>query len=407
MTKNQRTQRKIPELKQEYLERIKQLLPDKKDLKSYLDILKIRPVKSIRCNTLKISPEKLKTKLQEKGWVIKQPWKDYPEIMVVEGKIVNEKLFEHNKLATSKARSLIEKCGRDKREKLQKQKTQDLEPGELGRALEHLLGYYYIQELASMLPIIALKPQSEELILDLCAAPGSKTTQSASKMKNTGTILANELSMGRLKILASNIERCGITNTIITKKDGIAFCNRLMKYNPDFKFDKILLDAPCSGEGTLRSSPKTYIMWNPKTITSLSKLQKQLFKSAFQILKPGGEIIYSTCTHAPEENEAIVDWALKEFKDKIEIEKIKLPIKTRQGITEWHPKLEKENIEKGFVLNNKRASKASKSNRDSNRAGGPNKAEKKFNPKVKLACRIYPHDNNTEGFFIAKFKKLK
>ncbi len=322
--------RKSPEPKPLFLEHMQKLLHDKNDFQNYLDILKIPPVRSIRCNELKISPQDLKKRLEEKNWEIKQPWKDYPEIMIIEN---------------------------------------NLEPGELGRALEHQLGYYYIQELASMLPVIALQPEKNELILDLCSAPGSKTTQLSSEMHGTGTIIANEVSMSRLKILASNLERCGAVNTIITRKDGIAFCERLRKYNPELKFSKILIDAPCSGEGTLRSSPKTYIMWNQKTIISLSKLQKRLIFSAFEILKLNGILIYSTCTHAPEENEGVVDAVLKEFEGKIKLEKIKLPIKTREGITEWN--------------------------------------EKKFSPEVKKCARIYPHDNNTEGFFIAKFKKLK
>ncbi len=319
--------RKKPEIKPLFLERMQKILPDKKDLQNYLDILKILPVKSIRCNTLKISPEQLKKRLEQKKWKISQPWKNYPEVMVVESV---------------------------------------LQPGELGRALEHLLGYYYIQELASMLPILAINPNENEMILDLCAAPGSKTTQLSAKMKNTGTIMANELSIGRLKILASNLERCGATNTIITRKEGVAFCLRLKKRN--MKFDKILLDAPCSGEGTLRSSPKTYVMWNPNTIKTLSKIQKHLFEAAFEILKVNGEIIYSTCTHAPEENEEILDHVLKKYKNKIKIQKIKLPIKTREGLTEWQ--------------------------------------DKKYSEKVKFGARVYPHDNNTEGFFISKFKKL-
>ncbi|MEK6817639.1 MAG: hypothetical protein AABX80_02450, partial [Nanoarchaeota archaeon] len=135
------------------------------------------------------------------------------------------------------------------------------------------------------------------------------------------------------------------------------------------KFDKILLDAPCSGEGTMRSSAKTCLMWNPNTIKSLSKLQKKLFQKAFEILGEGGEMVYSTCTHAPEENEEVVDFALKEFKDQIEIEKINLPVKCREGIIEWN--------------------------------------DEKYDEKIKFCARIYPQDNNTEGFFIVKFKKLK
>lgn len=321
-------QRKIPEPKPLFLERMQKLFQNKKDFKNYLEILKHKPVKSIRCNTLKISPEKLKKKLEVYGWKIIQPWKTNPEVMIVDT---------------------------------------ELEPGELGRSLEHLLGYYYIQELASMLPVIALEPKQGEKILDLCSAPGSKTTQIAAKMQNTGFIIANEISLGRIKILASNLERCGVTNTIITKKEGAALCKRFKKQ--DLKFDKILIDTPCSGEGTLRSKYKTYIMWNIKTIKSLPKIQFNLFKNAFEILKIGGEIIYSTCTHAPEENEGVVNRILEEFKDRIKIQKIKIPIKSRQGITKW----------------------------ESN----------KYNPKVKSTCRIYPQDNNTEGFFLAKFKKIK
>lgn len=320
--------RKKQELKPIFLERIESIFNNKEDFKKYLEILKKLPVRSIRCNTLKISPKKLKEKLENKGWEIKQPWKDYPEVMIVRDKLM---------------------------------------PGELGRALEHLLGYYYIQELASMLPIIALKPKPDETILDLCAAPGSKTTQIASNIQNTGTIFANEVNIGRIKILASNLERCGVTNTIITRKEGVALCKKLREQN--IFFDKILVDAPCSGEGTLRSSPKTYIMWNIKTIKILSKLQKQLFEVAFELLKPNGEIIYSTCTHAPEENEEVINEALKKFKGKIKIEKISLPIKPRRGLTKWQ--------------------------------------EKEYLEDVKYGCRIYPQDNNTEGFFLAKFKKIK
>ena len=337
-----------PQLKPLFLERMKKLLPDEKDFQSYLDILKIPPVKSIRCNTLKISPEELKKKLEDKGWKIKQPWKNYPEVMIVEGKTISHE----QKL----------KGGFDKG------KLGALYPGELGRALGHLLGYYYIQELASMLPVIALQPKENETILDLCSAPGSKTTQLASEMKNSGTIIANEVSLGRIKILASNLERCGVTNTIITKKDGVAFCNRMKKYQSEMKMDKILVDAPCSGEGTLRSSPKTYAMWNIKTIKNLPRIQKNLISSALEILKPKATLVYSTCTHAPEENEEVVDYILKEFKGKIKLEKISLPIKHRQGIIKWQ--------------------------------------NKTYSKEVKKSARIYPQDNNTEGFFIAKFKKL-
>ena len=333
------------EPKQLFIERMNELLTDKEDNQAYWDILKIEPVNSIRCNTLKISPEKLIEKLEKKDWKISQPWKEYPEVMIIEGK-----------KPTGKENEIINEKGLAK-----------LEPGELGRSLEHLLGYYYVQELSSMLPVIAMTPKEGELYLDLCAAPGSKTTQAAAKMNNKGTIIANEVTMGRMRILASNLERCGVTNTIITRKEGRALSRNFEKQ--EIEFDKILVDAPCSGEGTIRSSPKTYVMWNPKTIQSLSHLQKQLFKRSFERLKIGGEMIYSTCTHAPEENEEVIDKMLGELGDQIEILEFSLPIKTRPGITKWK--------------------------------------DKTYNEKVKLSKRVYPQDNNTEGFFVSKFRRIK
>jgi len=316
------------ELKPAFEERIRKLLKDEADFKEFVKIANTPPVNSIRCNTLKITPEKLKQRLEKKGWKIKQPFNEHPEIMIIESNLL---------------------------------------PGEIGRAIEHMLGYYYVQEISSMLPVLALKPKENETILDLCAAPGSKTTQIAAEMKNTGTLIANEISIGRIKILANNTEKCGVTNTIITRKDGTELCERLK--NNGIEFDKIFLDAPCSGEGTLRSSVKTAIMWNINTIRSMSKLQKALFESAFEVLKVGGEILYSTCTHAPEENEEIVNFALEKFKGRIKIEIISLPIKCRPGVVSWQ--------------------------------------DKTYSNEVKASCRIYPQDNNTEGFFLAKFKKIK
>ena len=337
--------KKIPEPKPLFVERINKLLTKKEDNKSYWEILKHEPVDSIRCNTLKISPEKLKQNLEKNGWVISQPWQNYPEVMIVRGKKPSKKPNE-----------IILENGLAK-----------LEPGELGRNFYHLLGYFYVQELASMLPVIAMKPKENDSYLDLCAAPGSKTTQAASVMQNKGLIVANEISMGRMRILSSNLEKAGVTNTIVTRKEGQALCRKLGQSK--IKFDKILIDAPCSGEGTLRSSPKTYIMWNPKTIKYLSRVQKQLFTSSFKELKVGGEMIYSTCTHAPEENEEVISTMLEKFGDSIEIIDFELPIKSREGITEWEGK--------------------------------------NYDKRVKFAKRVYPQDNNTEGFFVSKFKKLK
>ncbi len=319
-------------LKPLFVERMKLILNDENDFKNYLKSLEKPPAKSIRCNTLKISPSELKKRLLEKGWKIRQPFKKHPEIMIIES---------------------------------------ELQPGELGRSMEHLLGYYYIQEIASMLPVISLGIKSGDVVLDLCSAPGSKTTQIAANMKNKGTIIANDVSVSRIKILASNLERCGVANAIITRKDGVALCKNIKKQFPELLFDKILVDAPCSGEGTLRSSQKTKFMWNIKTVKSLSKLQKMMFAAAFELLKPEGIIVYSTCTHAPEENEEVVDFALRNFEGKIKIEKPNLPseMKFKEGLKEWNGK--------------------------------------KYVEDVKYCCRIYPHDNDTDGFFISRFRRLK
>lgn len=306
-------------------QRMKNLLRDEQDYLSFLEYSRKESPRSIRCNTLKISAEELKKKLEEKGWKIKQPFSN-KEIMLVENELL---------------------------------------PGELGKAFEHLLGYYYVQEISSMMPMLALSPKENELLLDLCASPGSKTTQAAALMKNQGTIIANDNKMDRIRILASNLERCGCMNVIITRNDAVQICEKLASKN--IKFDKILVDAPCSGEGTLRSSPKTFLMWNLKMIQKLARQQKKIAASALNILRDGGEMLYSTCTHAPEENEAIVNFLLENFN--VEIEKINLPIKYRPGLQEWN--------------------------------------KEKFNKKIENCCRIYPQDNDTEGFFLAKIKKLE
>ena len=310
-----------------FRERMEKLLPEKKDFEEYEKIIHEQPQNYIRCNTLKIPIEKLLEKLKNKGWKIIQPFKDYPEIFIIDS---------------------------------------DLKPGELGNAIEHLLGYYYIQEISSMLPPIALNPEPNELVLDICASPGSKTTQMAAMMKNQGTILANDLKIDRIKILSSNLERCGVTNTIITRKDAIGLCATLSKSNFP-KFDKILLDTPCSGEGTLRSSPKTFLMWNQKVIKKFSRQQKKFMAFALKCLKKNGTLVYSTCTHAPEENEEILDFAIKNFP--VKIETIKLPLKCRPGITEWK--------------------------------------DKPYNKNVAKTCRIYPQDNDSEGFFVSKITLLE
>lgn len=301
-------------------ERMRALMPNGNDFAQFEKIIHTQPRNFIRCNTIKIQPHELMTKLRKK-WKVEQPFENHPEIILI---------------------------------------NQDLLPGELGNSLEHFLGYYYVQEISSMMSALALDPQPNELILDLCASPGSKTTQIAAKMQNKGTIIANDFKIQRIKILSSNLEKCGVTNTIITRLDAITLCAKLARNN--IKFDRILLDVPCSGEGILRSSPKTFEMWNEKVVQNLSRQQKKFFAFAIKLLKKGGTLVYSTCTHAPEENESVINFALKNFP--VKIESANLPLKCRPGIKKWQ--------------------------------------DEEYNPDIQKVCRIYPQDNDSEGFFVAK-----
>ncbi|MCL6500665.1 MAG: RsmB/NOP family class I SAM-dependent RNA methyltransferase [Candidatus Pacearchaeota archaeon] len=305
-----------------FYERMKEMLGI--EIEDFFEYSKKPLVPSVRANTIKIAPRELRKRL-EKKWKVEQPIEGLPEAFTIHSSLL---------------------------------------PGELGKSLEHQLGYYYVQELASMMPPLVLGPKADELVLDLCAAPGSKTTQMAMMMQNRGTIIANDIRIDRLRALNSNLGRCGVTNTITTRMNGIVLCKILARAG--FFFDKILVDAPCSGEGTLRSSPATLKIWNLNMIQGLARMQKKLMVAALECLRPQGIIVYSTCTHAPEENELVVDFVLKNFE--VKLEQVLLPLKTRPGLTEWQ----------GSQLDQ----------------------------ELKKCVRIWPQDNDTEGFFIAKLRKL-
>ncbi len=168
-------------------------------------------------------------------------------------------------------------------------------------------GLVYVQSLSSMIPPIILNPKSGESVLDLTAAPGSKTTQIAAIMKNEGYILANEIDKIRCDRLKYNIEIQGVKIAEICNLDGRNIGN-------EERFDKVLLDTPCSGEGRfLLENEKSYSNWSEKLVNELSKLQKELLASAYKALKKGGLLVYSTCTLNNNENEKNIDWAIKEL----------------------------------------------------------------------------------------------
>lgn len=186
-------------------------------------------------------------------------------------------------------------------------------------------GRIYIQSLSSMIPALVLNPQRGEKILDMAAAPGSKTTQMAMMMENIGEIVANDIDSNRIYRLKSVLLAQGVTNTITTLLPGQSFWTKYPEY-----FDKVLLDAPCSMEGKFDvADPKTYTHWSLKKVKNLSKLQRWMLRSAVSATKIGGTIVYSTCTLSPEENEGVIDWILEKEKSNIIVETIsidKLPL---------------------------------------------------------------------------------
>lgn len=221
-------------------------------------------------------------------------------------------------------------------------------------------GYIYLQSLSSMIPPLVLNPKENEKVLDLTAAPGSKTTQMSAMMNNKGYILANELDKIRCERLKFNVKGQG--SKIIEVING-----RGEKVGEQYKevFDKVLLDTPCSGEGRFTTSNvRSYRDWSIKQVKELTKIQKKLFKSAYEALKPGGTMVYSTCTINKDENECILDWGLDNFDLKI----VDIDLKVKDAML-------------GF--------------------------NEEFNNKdIKKAIRILP-SKEMEGFFVAKLIKQK
>lgn len=180
---------------------------------------------------------------------------------------------------------------------------EDLRPG---RHPFHEAGAYYIQEASAMLPAAKLDIRPGETVLDLCAAPGGKSTQIAVAMAGSGLLISNEIHPGRAKILSENIERMGIRNALVTCHEPAALAERFPGY-----FDKILVDAPCSGEGMFRKNAEAISQWSPENVIMCAGRQREILESAALMLKDGGRMVYSTCTFSTEENEENVDLFLK------------------------------------------------------------------------------------------------
>ncbi|MGM9858667.1 MAG: NOL1/NOP2/sun family putative RNA methylase [Bacilli bacterium] len=181
---------------------------------------------------------------------------------------------------------------------------------QFGKNYMHDAGVYYLQEPSAMIVAHLLNPNENDIVLDMCAAPGGKTIQSSLLMNNDGIIIANDLSYPRAKILSSNVERMGRKNVIVTSMD-LHRLNHLFKG----KFTKIILDAPCSGSGMFRKDPKFIEDWTYEKVLKCSQTQKELIDLAYELLKDDGTLVYSTCSYSYEENEEVIQYALNKYQN--------------------------------------------------------------------------------------------
>ncbi|WP_438832704.1 RsmF rRNA methyltransferase first C-terminal domain-containing protein [Streptococcus pluranimalium] len=193
-----------------------------------------------------------------------------------------------------------------------------------GKSVEHVTGLVYSQEPAAQMVGQVAKPKPGMKVLDLAAAPGGKTTHLLSYLNNTGLLISNEINTKRSKILVENVERFGARNVLVTNESA----ERLAKIFPSY-FDLIVFDGPCSGEGMFRKDPEAVKYWHKDYPKELSNLQKSILSDALAMLAPGGELVYSTCTWSPEENEEVVEWLLEEF-SQLEL----IPIRAINGMSD-------------------------------------------------------------------------
>lgn len=235
-------------------------------------------------------------------------------------------------------------------------------------------GKIYMQSLASMVPPLILDPQPGDMVMDLTAAPGSKTSQMAAMMQQKGEMIANDNSKIRFFKLKHNMELLGVVDETkpewsftLRQEDGCDLCGDYID-----TFDKILVDAPCSAEARfIEEDPKTFSYWSEKKVKEMAMKQRKLLFSAWYALKPGGTLVYSTCTFAPEENEVQISRLLNRFPDEAQMQDISgvIPgLKHLPGLKSWK--------------------------------------ERTFHPDITKALRIFP-THEVEGFFVAKIKKLE
>jgi NOL1/NOP2/sun family putative RNA methylase len=230
-----------------------------------------------------------------------------------------------------------------------------------GRTWGAFHGWLHGQEEVSALPALVCDPEPGECVWAACAAPGGKATQLAARADDAGLVVANDRNLGRLSALRFNAERLGVTSMAVTNRDARNYS--LAPFDFD-EFDRALCDVPCSCEGTIRKNPDALDRWSLGYLDEIADTQAAILRRAIQATRSGGTVVYSTCTFAPEENEAVLDRVLA--RENCELVAFDCPLDSRPGITEWEGE--------------------------------------RFDPSVRRAKRIYPHLNDTGGFFCAKLE---
>lgn len=233
----------------------------------------------------------------------------------------------------------------------------------IGFSFPYLAGLLHVQEEVSILAADVLGAAPGERVLDVAAAPGGKAARIALRtMNNTGSLVANDRNPGRLRALRGNLDRLGVVNASVTCYDATGY--------PDAAgtFDHVIVDAPCSCTGTIRKNPRALADADPESLVRLSGLQRAILRRAAAICRAGGSILYTTCSFAPEENEAVVDAVIREHDERLSLESIDLSgVVHSPGLNSW---------------------------------GGAT-----FDASLERCIRIYPHQNDTGGFFLARLRK--
>lgn len=268
----------------------------------------------IRANALRINPNALVKRLTDKGFALRET--DVPDCLEVTG-----------------------------------------EPYSIGASAEHLLGYFYVQDKSSVIPPLALGAGPGDVVVDMAASPGGKTTHLSQMMGNRGLLLAIEVEVARIAGLRSNLGRCGVQNAVLFHMDARDAATL------GVRADRVLLDAPCTGEGVIARDPTRKTSRGEEDICFCSGRQEELIDAAYGCLKPGGVLVYSTCSFAPEENEHVVDYAVRKHGMRVE------PIPYGEPGVESFGDL-------------------------------------RFDPQVRHARRMYPHVHGTAGFFVARLKNV-